>query len=133
MASESARALPDLPLRNLTLKASLLQIPKQVPVSAENAQEVTGELFDMACIRAGLSNKEIAATLGVSDSLVARWRRPEARERATVTQMVQLGPLFLLAYHKVFGFRFGARRAALLSLVEAVADLAACEDEEQVG
>lgn len=131
MPAQSARQLPAAPLRNLKVETPSLRIPKADEFTCEQALEMAAEIFDESCIRAGLNNKFIAQHLGVSDSLVARWRLPHTKDRATVAQMLRLPGFFLLALHKVLGQRFGARKAAMAALLDAVADLAAADDEQE--
>jgi transcriptional regulator with XRE-family HTH domain len=134
MALESARTLPALQLNKVSLKADLRN-NNSPPLSLTVAQAgaLVASVVDEAAIRAGLSNDDLASLCGVSKSLVSRWRSPHYKERPSLAQLFLLPLTFQHALHKVLGFRFGVRRAAMAALLDAVADLATCEDEEQVG
>jgi hypothetical protein len=82
--------------------------------------------FDEACIRAGLSNKAIAATCGLaSDSMVTRWRNHETKDCPSLVQILKLGPDFCRLMYRGFSRRYGWGSKALLDLGRAVGELAA--------
>lgn len=87
---------------------------------------VSAELFDAALNdpRANLTNKEVAHLVGVSESLVQKWRTPSARTCPSFVQLLRLPPAFHLALHRSMNRRFGFGRAALVDLLEAVGSLA---------
>lgn len=128
--TNSARAHQELPRRSSALKVGLRRISASVDQSLD-AVQVASELFDEACIRAGLTNDFISQELEVNDGLVSKWRKPHHKELPNIGQLIRLGPVFMNAMSKVIGFRFGARRAAMVALLSAVADLAVCEDEQE--
>ena len=83
--------------------------------------------LDEALTMAGLSSKEVAGLLDVSDSLVNRWRSGNYRETPSFTQVCSLqmqSYKFALALHRVNNKRYGFGRAALAHLLEAVGELA---------
>lgn len=91
---------------------------------AEEADRLASELFDQALSDAGLTTKEVAYLLGVSDSLVMRMRSPEIRGRVSFTQLLRLPPAFHIALHRRLNARFGFGRAALRDLLEGLGTLA---------
>lgn len=115
------------PLQKQTLKAGLRQKQTQQPEDAES-HRLAGALFDMACIEFGEKNQalgiRIAEALGmdnpISESLIARWRKADARERPNLTQMMALGSEFNRIFRKHESRHRGWGKRALLDLVEAV-------------
>lgn len=94
---------------------------------SQDPQVEAAQRFDEALTRAGLSSKEVATVLGVSDSLVNRWRSPNYRETPSFIQVCCLEMQsfsFALALHRVNSRRHGFGRAALSRLLEAAGDLA---------
>lgn len=83
-------------------------------------------VFDMACIRmwgAG-AGKQVALSLGVSASLVSRWRSPDQRELPSTVQLVALGPDFLRIYNREQAKFYGFDKRALMDLLQSAAELA---------
>jgi hypothetical protein len=129
-ATNSASSLDAVEGKRVSLKASLrTKVSEVVDPSVESTQ-----IFDASCIRAGLSNDDIADVALVHKSAVSKWRSEHYTDSPNFTQMVRLArkfPLFSIALHRVLGMRYGMRRSAMRSLLEAVADLAVFEDDEQ--
>jgi hypothetical protein len=73
---------------------------------------------------APITSQEISHLLGVSESLVNRWRSPHYRESPSWTQMLRLPVSFHWALLKTLSRRFGFRQLALRQLLDAVGDVA---------
>lgn len=99
------------------------QATNQAEKSMSSAQ-IASVVFDMACIRFGEKDESLALTLGVSRSLVSRWRSPEHREVPSLAQVVALGPEFQRLFLKELSKFHGFGRLALLDLVESLGELA---------
>lgn len=127
MAQHGTPALPDLQLRNSTLKATLRRKSTHGLIEMD-AEQLAAVVLDEAFIAMGWTNKSIGADLHINESVVGRWRAPHAREWPSHVQMVKLGQLsngeFLRLIHRGFARRYGWGRKALLDLVSAVEDLA---------
>jgi transcriptional regulator with XRE-family HTH domain len=82
------------------------------------------EAKDLAGAPAPISSKEVASLLGVSESMVNRWRSTNYREGPSFTQMLRLPLSFHLALHRAMNRRFGFGRHALRRVLDAVGDLA---------
>lgn len=113
-------------VRTSALKAGEVRIPHPrsgvVEMTAEMLVSVT---FDEACIRAGLSNKAVASTVGISsDSMVTRWRNPETKDCPSLVQILKLGPDFSRLMYRGLSRRYGWGQKALLDLGRAVGELA---------
>lgn len=130
--TNSARALPSGELKRVALKATL---PNKVSDPLKDSANEGTSIFDESCIRAGMTNNDdIAEAAIVHKSAVSKWRSEHYTDTPNLTQLVRLArrfPLFAVALHRVLGQRFGARRTAMRSLLEAVADLATCFEDEQ--
>jgi hypothetical protein len=97
--------------------------PKQ-ECSLDQAYSTSAELFDAALTGAGLRNQDVAYLLGVSESLVRKWRSRDARVCPSDVQMLQLGLSFLWHRNKALNKRFGFGRLALTELLDAAGALA---------
>lgn len=117
-------ALDNLPLRNSTLKATLRRESTQDAGTLENAQQIASLIFDDAVKAAKLSNQDIGHRLQVNESIVGRWRNPNAREFPSLLQLQRLGPDFLLKLNHASNQRNGLGRRVLQSLLDVVGDLA---------
>ena len=90
---------------------------------ADDSSRIAAELFDAAVVASKLRNPEIAHLIGVSESLVQKWRSAETRECPSFVQMLRLPPAFHIELHRAMNKRFGFGRAALNRLLDAVSDL----------
>lgn len=130
LPAQHRKDLDGLPLRSSTLKAGLRQKTTQDAQTLEMTPEMlTAVVLDEAVIAAGMTNKGIAMELGISESIVARWRSPHARECPSLLQVTKLGPDFQRLMHRGFARRYGWRRKALLDLAAAMGDLAEAVNE----
>lgn len=128
--SKATAALPDLELKHVSLRASLRNKGSQSrELSAAQAETLAAEVFDEALIRAGIGTEEAALIVGVSKSLVSRWRSDSYREQPSYAQLLRLPAHFQYAMHKVANQRFGFGRAALLDLLDAAGQLAVAVGE----
>jgi len=93
------------------------------------SSELAARWFDEALTRAGLESKEVAHLLGVSVSLVDKWRSTNEQRCPSFVQMLCLPPRFHFELHRVMNRHFGFGRAALARVIEAAGDLAAVEVE----
>jgi hypothetical protein len=121
-------AKPDLgQVRTSNLKAGQVRNPHPQRGIVELSPEMLVSVcFDEAVIAAGLSNKEIAATVGIaSDSLVTRWRNVETKDCPSLVQVIKLGPDFCRLMYRGFSRRYGWGAKALIDLGKAVGELAA--------
>lgn len=91
---------------------------------SQGPEVMAAQLFDGALADAKLTSKEVAALLGVSESMVNRMRSANYRERISFPQMLLLPPAFHIALHRQMNRQFGFGRAALARLLGAVEDLA---------
>jgi hypothetical protein len=89
-----------------------------------DAQELAAVLLDQALILWGDEgeSKAVAATLGISESLVGKWRRTDERASPSLIQLVALGPVFLGLLNKVEGRYHRRAERALLDLALAVGE-----------
>ena len=100
-----------------------------VQIQAGNAREMTptqiaSVIFDMACIRFGEKDEALAITVGVSRSMVTRWRDLDAREVPNTAQIAALGEDFNRIYGKVRNRFYGFGKRALIDLLDSVGELA---------
>lgn len=86
--------------------------------------QIASVVFDMAAMRFGEKDESLALTLGVSRSLVSRWRSPEHREVPSLAQVMTLGPEFQRIFIKELSKFHGFGRLALMDLVESLGELA---------
>lgn len=107
---------PSEPLRNV--------ISQDVDLTSEQADVIAAQLFDEALKNARIPSSFVAAHLGVSESLVSRWRSPNYREQPSFAQMLRLPFSFQLGLHRAMNARFGFGRAALRDLLDAAGLLA---------
>lgn len=118
-------------------RASLRQNVSQPPVvrnilsQPSGPVEMTPEMgasvvYDMALLRmwgAG-AGKQVALALGVSESLVSRWRKPEYRELPSIGQIAAHGPEFVFVYLKEQRKFYGFGKRTILELLAMVGDVA---------
>lgn len=125
LPSQSAAKLDLSQVRTSALKAGEVRNPHPTRGLVEMSPEMLVSVcFDEAAIAAGLSNKAIAAAVGIaSDSMVTRWRNPEAKDCPSLVQVLKLGPDFARLMYRGFSRRYGWQRKALLDLVEALGDV----------
>jgi len=136
---QSESALSRLPLRTTKQARVVLRNPTQADearaIIQEIAQELAAHTFDDAVEGARLTNQVIAFELGISESLVGRWRNPAARESPSIVQLQQIGqmpdvgPVFLCEVNKACTRRNGLGRRVLRSLLDSVGDLAVAVGE----
>jgi hypothetical protein len=124
----------ELHLAKRSLKADVRTKSSQAPTPAGKAVEMTPNqiasvVFDLAAIRFGEKDEALALTLGVSRSLVSRWRSPEHREVPSLAQVMTLGPEFQRLFVKELSKFHGFGRLALLDLVESLGELASAVGE----
>ncbi len=126
----STERLPQLNLRRSTLKTGMRQKTTQATEPNGNNEELASRIFDQAVIRSGLTNKEISDRLGgLSESLIGRWRNPNAREFPNTLQLQKLGPVFLREFSRASNQYNGLGRQALCELLNVVGDLAVAVGE----
>jgi hypothetical protein len=85
---------------------------------------VAAKLFDEALSAAGLDSKVVAHLVGVSISLVDKWRSPNEERSPSLAQLLSLPFAFHLELHRAMNRHFGFGRAALRRLIDAVGELA---------
>src|SRR5688572_2719774 len=134
MSGSVLTSTADHQLAKRSLHADVRTKRSQAPQQAGNAVEMTpnqieSDVFDCACIRFGEKDESLALTLGVSRSLVSRWRSPEHREVPSLTQVMTLGPGFQWLFVKELSKFHGFGRLALLDLVESLGELSAAVGE----
>lgn len=120
--NQSQLNLPPSLLANGTSAEAVL--PKCTPPGIDAARELAAMLFDEALTTARITTSEVAYLFDVSESLVRRMRSRDARERASLVQMLLLPPAFHIAMQRAMNKRFGLGKAALLDLLDAVGRLA---------
>lgn len=136
MPQHSSDALDRLPLRTTKQAQAALRNSTQSVDLRENAQEIASHIFDDAVEGSRLTNQSIAFALKVSDSIVGRWRNPNAREFPSLLQLQQLGELkdvgqtFLCEFNKACTRRNRLGRRVLQSVLDAVGDLAVAVGEQ---
>lgn len=91
---------------------------------ADDRHVLAASILDEAFRLANLESKEAAHLVGVSTSLVDKWRSVDERGCPSLAQLLMLPPTFHIALHRVMNRRFGFGRAALSRLLEAAGDLA---------
>jgi hypothetical protein len=96
--------------------------PKQEAL--DRAYATCAALFDAAMTGANLRNQDVAYLLGVSESLVRKWRSAEARVCPNHVQLEQLPLSFKWHLFKAMSNRYGFARTALLRLVDSAGLLA---------
>ena len=115
----------ELELQKHSLKVQPRKVLSHERGTVEMSPEMlTSVLFDQACLRFGKKNLWIATTLGVSESLVSRWRNPDHREGPSLAQVIALGEEFQRAFKKEQEKYHGWGRKALMDVIEAVGELA---------
>lgn len=120
----------DLQLQKRSLRVEPRKILKQSSEPTEMTPEmVASVVFDAAAIRFGQKNAALAITLGVSESLISRWRNPEHREVPSLVQVIALGADFQRLFVKEQSKFYGFGRKALLDLVDAVGELSVAVGE----
>jgi transcriptional regulator with XRE-family HTH domain len=90
------------------------------------AEQITADLLDGAITAAGLDNKEVAYVLGVSRSLVEKWRSKDQRGSPSFLQLWDLGtvhPPFAFELHRAINKR--CSRLGLQALARIITDLGA--------
>lgn len=92
----------------------------------DETQRLAAELFDEALNdpRCALTSDEVAFLLGVSRSLVDKWREPSAPNCPSFIQLLRLPLKFQLALNRALDRRFGYGRAALGDLIAAAGSIA---------
>lgn len=126
--------LPPLPLRSSESAEpgfrNLEEPEAAFRKSEDDGYRLAACLFDTALseLRCGLTNKEVAHLVGVSVSLVEKWRSPDARACPSFAQMLRLPLSFHLALHRAQNAHFGFGRAALMDLLESAGSLALLEN-----
>lgn len=118
--------LPPATVQNLSpLETSRKKVSATDLQAISEADRLAAELFDAALTHARISSTFVAVHLGVSESLVSRWRSPNYREQPSFSQMLRLPFSFQLGLHKAMNQRFGFGAAALRELLDAVGLVAA--------
>ena len=115
--------LPPMELRKTEQDDPAFRTSEQDESVLRKAEREASQLFDQACEMAGLENKEIAHLLGVSVSLVEKWRSTEQRGGPSFVQMLLLPTSFHFALHKVMNRRHGYGREALREIIESLGTL----------
>lgn len=94
--------------------------------SQDDHYTVSAQLIDAAMKdpRCGVTNKDVAFLAGVSESLVQKWRTPDARTCPSFVQLLRQTPAFHLSLHRAMNRRYGFGRIVLADLLEAVGSLA---------
>jgi hypothetical protein len=122
--------------RQLNLPPTFVTNSSEAPAPrtiCSSEPEVLGSLLFDEALRAvrdlhgnpaPITSKEAADLVGVSVSLVDRWRSPNYREAPSLTQLLRLPPSFHLELHRAMNRRFGFGRQLLRRLLDAVGDLA---------
>lgn len=125
-AQQSARVIPDLQLKDVSLKARLRKnVSQPAELTPEQAHILAAVVLNEALETCdSVTPKQLAIHLDVSESLISRWRKPEHRERPSYVQVMSFPPALLLVMNRIVNRRFGFVRAALLNLVDAAGDLA---------
>lgn len=127
MTVKSQLNLPPTGLPNreqgTTVRAKQEPPPPAVPPIGE-AEAAAARLFDEVLTAAQLSSQEVAHLLGVSESLVRKMRSPNARERVSLSHLLQLPLGFHLEFHRALNRRSGLGRQLLRRLLDDLSDLA---------
>jgi hypothetical protein len=117
--SNSERPLPLMPLENLSRGAD-----SRKKVSPDDSDRISAEIFDAALTAADIESTWVAAHLGVSESLVSRWRSPNYTEAPSFTQMLRLPVSFHWELNRATSKRFGFGRRAIAQVLEGLGMLA---------
>lgn len=114
-------SLPPAPLQNLS---SGREPRKKVSDAPDLADVEAAKLLDEALTAARISSTEVHLLLGVSESLISKWRSPHYRECPSFVQLLRLPVSFHLAMHRAMDRRHGFGRAAVARLLDAAGELA---------
>lgn len=112
----------NLPPMMLTNRSQ--DVPVRTNCSQDDPDASAAAMFDAALSASGITSKEAAMLLGVSDSMVNRMRSPNHRERVSFAQMLRLPPAFHLSLHREMNKRFGFGRQALRDILDSLGTLA---------
>lgn len=100
---------------------------RKAECTLEQAYIASAQLFDAAMVGAKMRNQDVAGILDVSESLVQKWRSPEARVCPSHVQMLQLPLTWHIAHWRAMSKRYGLGRAMLRRVLDAVGDFALLE------
>lgn len=123
---------------NAQLNLPPVALPNRSPdggvrtISSHEPEVLTALLFDEALREtkdlrgrpAPITTKEAAALLGVSESLVTRWRSPHHRETPSLVQFMRLPSNFHVAWLRAMNPRVGFGQQLLRRLLDDLSDLA---------
>jgi DNA-binding transcriptional regulator YiaG len=125
MKSSRANAQLNLPpglLPNSSQPTSSRAISSQhEPVRTICSQEpetLSAQLLHRALDDAGLTSYEVAQLVGVSESLVNRWRSPHHRECPSFVQLLKLPPSFQFQLHRALNRHYGFGRQLLVRVLD---------------
>lgn len=127
MSRSFQQSLPPMPLANCSqVEPSRTNCsPEPEPRTKDSADAEAAAIFDDALTGARITSKEVAALVGVSESLVNRWRSPNYREAPSFTQMLRLPVSFHWHLNKALNRKYGFGRQALAQVLEGLGMLAA--------
>lgn len=80
-------------------------------------------VFHLSLVAAEMTNQEVAYVVGVSESLVQKWRSQNDRQVPSLAHLVQLPPRFWIEMWCLLNDRLGLRDAAVERVAAALADL----------
>jgi hypothetical protein len=123
MARSSARSdgqlgLPPTLLPNDSQRASVRTNCSQEP------ETLSAHLLDRALHDAEISSYEVSQLVGVSESLVNRWRSPHHRECPSFVQLLKLPSAFHFELHRAMNRHYGFGRQLLARAIEDLGALA---------
>lgn len=128
MTSKSQLNLPPTELRTSERDSAVFRNSEDGPERFRKAEHdgyiISAALIDDTMTRARLTNQEVAYVVGVSESLVQKWRSADARACPSFAQLLRLPPTFHLELLKTMNGRFGFGRALLRAALDALADVA---------
>jgi hypothetical protein len=105
-------SLPPTLLTNHSQQESVRTTCSQEP------EVLSAQLLDAALKDAHITSYEVGQLVGVSESLVTRWRSPHHRECPSFVQLLKLPPSFHFELHRAMNRHYGFGRQLLARVLE---------------